>query len=200
MTNNEIKRIIEDLSSIRRSINRKNGNAYMTQLQIRHLEEMFYKNYGVKLKIERLSDFEHYEQSFRRELARNESREQMNQNEPHYKRKRAAYYGTHGCPGLHFISIVGVFSAQEQREIESLDGILQKWFDKVGFQFLRYHDYLILAANVSPDDSRNGSITMVAIEGTSEMSDILDLINERPFLKDKFDRICAKYKLTMPEL
>lgn len=111
-------------------------------------------------------------------------------------RKRVAYYGTHGVPGHHFASIVGFFSEQEQRDIEKLDGLLQKNFGrKIEFRFFKYLDYLGLAANVSPDDKRGDCITVVLVEGATDRNEVLDIINNRPFLKDKFDRIREKYDI-----
>lgn len=111
-------------------------------------------------------------------------------------RKRVAYYGTNGRPGHHFTAIRGFFSKQEQCDIEKLDGLAQKKFGrKIEFQFFGYLDYLVLAANVSPDDRRGDSITVVAVENAENEREAIDIIKERPFLKDKFDRICERYNI-----
>lgn len=116
-------------------------------------------------------------------------------------RKRVAYFGTNGVPGHCFIGIAGVFSRQEQREIENLDGVLQYCFPaKPQFDFFKHNDYLIFAANVSPDDERGMCLTMVAVEGEEDPREVIHIINERPFLKDKFDRICEKYKIEFPKI
>lgn len=116
-------------------------------------------------------------------------------------RKRVAYYGTNGCPGHHFTAITGFFSEQEQRDLEKLDGLVQMKFGReIMFKSFTYLKYLILAANVSPDDKRGDSITVVAVENADNEKEVIDIINDRPFLKDKFDRICDMYNINYNNL
>lgn len=108
-----------------------------------------------------------------------------------------AYFGTsHIGSGHHFMAINGEFSDEEILNIEKLDGLIEDIFGSpVEAKFFKYLNYFGLAINVSPDDDRPGSKTIVLLKDGKSEDEILKVIEKYPFLKKQFDRIDEKYDL-----
>ncbi|WP_289160500.1 hypothetical protein [uncultured Parabacteroides sp.] len=119
--------------------------------------------------------------------------------------KRIAYFGTLGNneAGHYFKTISGQFTHEEQRQIELLDGgnsdFDNMFCGKYQFKYFRYINYSGLAFPASPDDARGGSRTIVLVEDAEGLKDVLDAIENNPFLKSQFNRLCEKFGVQMPQ-
>lgn len=117
---------------------------------------------------------------------------------------RIAYFGTpgDGYIGHHFAAISGEFSREEGEYIEKLDGDdIQKIFKgKRNFCFFKYGNYIGLAFPASPDDKRGGSVTIALVENATDEGDVLKVIEDFPFLKRQFNRLCELYDVQMPKM
>lgn len=114
--------------------------------------------------------------------------------------RRVIYFGTNGCAGHTAIPIIGEFSYEELKEVESIDDDdFYKIFKKNEFKIARFNNYTILGFPASPDDDRGGSKTAVMIEGGATCIDFMLLLEASTFLKKQFGKLAKMFNINLFE-
>lgn len=114
-------------------------------------------------------------------------------------KRRTAYFGTNGCPRHYFSAISGEFSPQEEEELSKIDEDFQL-FGFFGFSFFYYKGYGCLSFSASPDDNRPGSKTVFFVEGTYLKTEVLEALEEAPFVKKQFQKLADMYGVEIPKI
>lgn len=119
------------------------------------------------------------------------------------------YFGTDGCPG-HFAHLLsGSFGEREDKRK------LENWLDRVDgrddlrgfwptlgtFATINFDCGTLFGCCLSPDDERGASKTWLYVHGQGlTEQQMVALIKKYPFANSNFERLCKKYKLTLPPL
>lgn len=115
------------------------------------------------------------------------------------------YFGTMGCPG-HYARVLkgGCDDLAELRTTEcALDAlfdrpVIAKTFEdsKDPFHHFSFYDGTVFGCRLSPDDRRGGSKTLVCVHNAIlSKKEMIDLIKNDVFLKERFTAVCNKYNL-----
>lgn len=123
------------------------------------------------------------------------------------------YMGTDGHPGHHLVGLtkyIASYSLDERDKLSKfldggfkrINGLLEKEFDnscyKYGCAYVEGYGTLY-GILLSPDDERYGSETLAFVWGEKKTkTEMIDIILETPFLKNRFLAVATKYKLQTP--
>lgn len=93
----------------------------------------------------------------------------------------------------------GGFSPQEEEDLSEIDEDFQL-FGFSGFNFFMYKGYGCLSFSASPDDNRYGSKTVFFVEGAHLKTEVLEALEEAPFVKKQFRRLADMYGVELPKM
>ena len=125
------------------------------------------------------------------------------------------YMGTDGRPGHYLVGVTrnAYKCSLEERDMLSkfldggfkrIEGLLEKSFDNkcnvFGQAYIEGYGTLF-GILLSADDERPGSETLAFVWGERKNKyEMISIVENSPFLKERFKRVCDKYKLRYPWL